>query len=224
MALFLPKDRFSLDAFHGTLWSGGAVKSAIHTSEGSFNLGHLEWDFSPSSWLTLAPKITFQANWGDQSILGSWKIGFGDHIEFFDSHGVMDVSTLNQLFLVSVDGILEWEFDNFFVSFGDKAIGGDGRLVWRGAKTFVNGRDFNLGSYSADLVKMSENTTSIELGTLKGPVSIDGTVSISERGYRTDLKLDGLQEVDTNVVAFRFLQLMPVVNGVHEIKLEGAFP
>ncbi|MDG1986457.1 MAG: hypothetical protein P8J18_00630 [Halieaceae bacterium] len=42
--------------------------------------------------------------------------------------------------------------------------------------------------------------------------------------YTVDLALDGLQEVDTNSVAFRFLQSLPLVDEIHQVKLEGNFP
>ena len=45
-----------------------------------------------------------------------------------------------------------------------------------------------------------------------------------KRNYAVDLALDGLQEVDTNSIAFRFLQLMPLVDDIYQVKLEGNFP
>ena len=224
VGLFLPKEKLSLELFHGTIWNGGAMRSSIRTSQGPFKLGHLEWTLSPVSWLAMSPKIRFQTNWGGQSFSGIWKIGFSKRMELIDSRGLIDVSVLNRLFPLSVDGILEWDLDNFFYSFEDKLIGGEGRLEWRGAKTFVDGRAFPLGSYSADLVQVSKEKTTIELLTVKGPVSITGILSIDQGGYSADLELDGLQEVDTDEVAFRFLQLVPIVDGVHKIKLVAAFP
>ena len=224
VSLFLPKETLSLELSYGTIWNGGAMRSSIRTSRGPFKLGHIEWSLSPISWLALSPELRFHTNWGGQSFSGIWKIGFSKRMELIDSRGLVDVSVLNRIFPLSVDGILEWNLDNFFYSLEEKLIGAEGRLEWRGAKTLVDGRAFPLGSYSADLVQVSKEMTTIELLTMDGPVSITGILSIDQRGYSADLELDGLQEVDTDEVAFRFLQLVPIIDGVHKIKLAGAFP
>ena len=78
IVIFLPKNTFSLEWFHGTLWKGGAVRSSISTPKGPLNLGQLEWNLVPLSWLKLSPEVKVKAVWGEQSFSGIGKLGFGD--------------------------------------------------------------------------------------------------------------------------------------------------
>ena len=222
--IFLPKNTFSLEWFHGTLWKGGVIRSSISTPKGPLNLGHIEWKLMPLSWLKLSPEVKLRAEWGEQSFSGIGKLDFGDRIEFLDLSGIVDASTLNSIFPLSISGIIHWELDHLSFSSKSSVLNASGRLDWRMAKTFVDGKSFSLGSYSADLSTVEFNSTRAEIRTIQGPVLVNGLVSIDKGNYSVDLSLDGLQKVDTNSVAFRFLQLLPLVDGIHQVKLEGNFP
>ncbi len=200
------------------------MRSSISTTEGSLNLGHVQWSFLPSSWLRLSPELKFKAAWGEQSFSGLGKLGFGNRLEFLDLSGVMDASLLNSIFPLSIDGIIQWELEHLFFSHKNSVFSASGTLDWRMAKTFVEGKSFSLGSYSADISSAELSGTRAKIRTIQGPVLVNGLVSIDKGAYEVDLSLDGLQKVDTNSVAFRFLQLLPLVGGVHQVKLNGNFP
>ena len=223
IVIFLPKNTFSLEWFHGTIWRGGAVRSSISTPKGPLNLGHIEWKLMPLSWLKLSPEVKLRAEWGEQSFSGIGKLGFGDRIEFLDLSGIVDASALNSIFPLSIGGIIHWELDHLSFSSKSSVLNASGRLDWRKAKTFVKGKSFALGSYSADLSTVKFNDTRAEIRTIQGPVLVNGLVTIDKGNYSVNLSLDGLQEVDTNSIAFRFLQLLPLVDGIHQVKLKGNF-
>ncbi len=185
----MPKSNsgISIVAPEGSVWSG---KLASVGAKG-INVNNFKWDLNlfPLLYGNLSIDFVF----GDSETHGTGAINFGmnsNRIEVEDLMAQMPISFLEPLMVgvpAKLDGQLSAHFDSIVFAPGDEILA-KGNLVWNSAAITVL-QTVQLGDLKLSLLPRDKGSHGV-LKDAGGPLILDGTVQISNKGqYQAAIKV-----------------------------------
>ncbi|MBT4522901.1 MAG: type II secretion system protein GspN, partial [Halieaceae bacterium] len=130
VALLLPSNKIIIQGFSGTLWRGRASRGLIAVGPGFVHLGRIRWSVNPLSLLLFSPRLTVNAEWGNQRIDGQVTFGGSSEFGFEDFSANMSAQLVRQFAPLNVAGDLSVHLDELQIKAGIPSAG-SGRVVWR---------------------------------------------------------------------------------------------
>ena len=209
-----------LTGFSGSLWRGEAVRLTIDVSGKPIHLGTVSWSLHPGSLLLLSPKVTFSSRWGTQYVSGQVTAGLSG-LSVRDVNGRMNVRFIRDLVPLYVGGVLELQDLTATIDGGRSASfeSASGRLLWQDAVWTAHTGDVALGRYAVDVGSDGEGVTAT-LGTLSGPLQLDGLLRLKGERYALDVALRG-PAVANEAFQQSVALLATPVDGGFDLRLEG---
>lgn len=208
----------SIEGLSGTLWRGHAARSVIQWQGQLLALGELNWQVNAWSLFTFKPEVTFESQWGAQSLAGSLRMTGADEFRLNDVNVSVPVDFVRKLLPFYIGGRfaavlpeLQWQ--------GGTVGRAEGRIDWSGAVWKSAAGDVALGNYRLDLVP-GDRAIVGEVSTLSGPLQITGELRLQDNRYKVDLALSGEATGNPGLVDALQLMASPVGDG-YAIKLNG---
>ncbi len=191
----IPEDRLLLQGIEGTLWEGSAARALLPTVGGYLHLGALQWQLSPWSLLSLAPRVTVNSRWGNQQLSGVIVYHSNERIRLGDVDATLPASLVRQFLPLELRGDLSLLAAHLEIREG-LPYAADGRLVWRGGGWVSPQGPRTLGDYAMDFRQPAGDALVGDVTTLAGSLRAEGRVTLTGSDYDIDVLLagDGLRD------------------------------
>lgn len=217
----LPGDQLILQGVSGTLWQGVSSRALVAVPGGYFHLGRLSWSLTPSSLLTLRPRVALDSRWGGQRIQGDVVYGSSDSLQLHGLDAVLPAALVRQFVPLDLSGSFALVSPQLLIEEG-ATVSGVGRLVWRNGGWMSPGGKRSLGSYAIDFEQHQGAPLVGEVVTLSGELQASGDVSLDGRDYAVDMVLSGAGLSDP--LLEQALQLVAIPEGDRfRLQLQGSF-
>lgn len=221
LGLVLPSGQVVMQGFSGTLWQGKASRCIVRTPAGFLHLGAVSWQLSPASLALLAPRLTLESRWGNQTVSTGLVLRGGDDVDLYGLEATFPADLLRQFVPVSLAGVLSVQLEQLQLRDG-WPVEAAGRLVWQGGGWNSPSGPIPLGSYALDFSQPPGSALAGEVVTLAGAVSAEGRVLLEDRSYDVDITVRSEGGLDERLQQALSLMARPVEQG-YRIKLDGEF-
>lgn len=207
----------ALSGVSGTLWSGQTANLTIVLGDQRLAVGQTQWKINPLRLLT-GGAVNVQTTWGQQRVDAILDLGFDGSLRVSDTTLSLDVGWLRQVIPLYVAGNINADIETMAIS-PNRIRDVAARVVWEDAAWRANGGDILLGTYVVDMTSDDDGVRG-EVITLKGALSVAGTISIEGDEY--DLSLDLTGPAIRNEAFQQSIALMATPSGAgYRIKLTG---
>lgn len=179
----------SASGFSGTIWRGSVAHASIELQGKPFALGRLSWTINPAGFV-IGDLVNLDTQWGNQTIKFSGGLTVGGNIYIDDLSLSIDLSWMRKLIPLYIGGRLTANIETLTLTSDGRPSVTDGRAVWENAVWRATGGDVSLGSYAIDLSTPADEVIA-DISTLKGALSVDGSVQVQDRAYRIEADLSG---------------------------------
>ncbi len=190
LALVVPGEDLMLEGLEGTLWQGRAARALVKTPGGYLHLGTLDWQLSPWSLLTLAPRVSVTTRWGRQQLEGVVVYHDAQRIRLSDVDASLPAVLVREFIPLELTGDLSLLAERLELREG-LPYAAQGRLVWRGGGWVSPEGARPLGDYALDVLQPAGEALVAEVTTLGGSLRAEGRVELLDRAYDVDVQLSG---------------------------------
>lgn len=219
LALVVPGDTVSLQGLSGTVWQGSAGRCVVRLPMGHFHLGSIDWSLDPVSLLLLRPRLTVASEWGPQTLRGEVALRGARSVDVSDFEANFSAALARQFAPLAVDGDISVQVADMAVRDGLPA-GGEGRVVWQGARWLSPQGPVPLGSYALDFSQDRDAPVLGEIITLAGPMRAEGQASLDRRQYSINVLISSDEVIDGPIRHALSLMAAPEGNN-YRLALEG---
>ena len=219
LGLALPSGQVVVQGFSGTLWQGKAGRCLVKTPAGYLHLGAVKWRLDPLSLLLLAPRVTLESSWGNQTLATELVLRGSRDVDLYVLDANVPADLLRQFVPVNLAGMFSAQMEQFKVRDG-VPVEGVGRLVWQGGAWNAPDGPVSLGSYALDFRQEAGAALAGEVVTLAGVVKAEGSVRLDQRSYDIDVAISGDGGLDQRLRQALSLVARPTDTGFR-IKLDG---
>ena len=222
LPMVLPGNELQLSGLSGSLLKGRAARTLLITPAGPLHLGAVRWRFRPLRLLTFSPALSLRSTWAEQRFTADVTLSTST-LRIKDLDGRFSAALLRQFAPLALDGSIELLFDEISLD-AQGPVEAEGRIVWQDAKWLSPSGPRLLGTYVAQLSSEGERQVQADVGTLAGPLRVEGTAQLANGNYRTNLRIDGDDApIDPGVAQALALLAAPEDSG-YRLTLEGALP
>lgn len=207
--------------FSGTLWHGQAARVALSTGGKVIHLGRLSWTLKPWSLLLLSPTVDFDAQWGQQRLKGSVRIGVAGGLTLRNVDATFDTQLIRAFLPLYIGGRIEAQMQMLRLesTAPPRVDTVAGRITWQNGVWTARSGDVALGNY---VVEMAGEQGAIvgRLQTLSGPLTASGQFALEDQRYSLDVTLRGPATANDGLRTSLQLMATPVEDGF-DLQLNG---
>lgn len=219
LPLVVPGNTVSLQGLSGTVWEGSAGRCMVRLPTGHFHLGSVEWSLDPLSLLVLRPRLTVASEWGPQTLSGEVALRGARSVDVSDFEANFSAALAKQFAPLAIDGDISVQVADMAVRDGLPA-GGEGRVVWQGARWLSPQGPVPLGSYALDFSQDGDAPLQGDVITLAGPMRAEGQASLDRRRYSINVLISSDEVIDGPIRHALSLMAAPEGNS-YRLALEG---
>jgi len=217
----LAQQNVFLEGVSGTLWQGSAQSLSARANGEVLAWGRLEWAVSPWHLLTLSPEVRFSTDFGAQWMSGVVSIDGLEAIELRNLKGAVPAELARLFAPLSLDGNFEFDFETLLWSKAQGAVEMSGQAMWRQALWAAPSERVPLGDYTVSLAS-DTNGIAARVGTLSGPVNVEGQVRAADNRYEVDLLINPTGRHEAKLRQNLSLIAVPEAEALR-IKLSGKY-
>jgi general secretion pathway protein N len=218
---FLPVDQLTLQGVSGSLWQGFSSRALVAVPGGHLHLGRLSWSLTPSSLLTLSPRVALDSRWGGQRIQADVVYKARDSLELYAVDAVLPAALVRQFIPLELSGSFALISPQLVIE-GGVPVAVSGRVIWRDGGWMSPQGQRHLGTYAIDFQQLEGSSLLGEVETVSGELQAGGNVSLDGRNYAVDIVLSGAGLDDPQLE--QALQLVAIPEGDRfRVKLQGSF-
>lgn len=162
----------ALTGVTGTLWDGRASLASVRVGDQEYSLGHLTWDLSPLSLLTLSPCAQVTTKLSMQNFAGEICTGPGGALHLSDADMSLPTALVQAHIPFPVQGQISAHIDKLALR-DNVLLKLNGKLSWSAARINTGASWLDIGSYAAELSDDGKNGVSAKFFQLSGPVDVN---------------------------------------------------
>lgn len=217
----LAQQNVFLEGVSGTLWQGSAQSLSARANGEVLAWGQVEWSVSLSSLLSLSPQISFATDFGAQWMSGTLTVDGFEAVELQNLKGAIPAELARLIAPLSLDGTFEFDFEKLLWSQAQGAVAMNGQATWRQALWAAPSERVPLGDYTV-LLTSDSNGIAARVGTLSGPVNVEGQVRAADNRYEVDLLINPTGRHEAKLRQNLSLIAVPEAEALR-IKLSGQY-
>jgi general secretion pathway protein N len=221
LGLVVPGGQLLMHGLAGTVWHGSASGVLLRLPQGYLHLGAVQWSLQPLSLLLLAPHLTVNSEWGNQTLAGELVLRGQRDLDVLNLEGQVAADLLRHFAPVALDGMFNAQLARLQLRNG-LPYSAQGRLVWQDGGWLSPRGLVPLGSYALEFQQAPGDALQAEVITLSGPLQASGALQLQERHYQVDVLLGSEDVLDAQLQQMLSLIAVPE-DADFRIGIEGDF-